>query len=303
MPEIDNSILLKSVLKTLYKVTARRTSPGFAVTVLDSIINVVKKKFDFLKYIQIYDYNELDNFVNINSDLNSIHPLKIGKAIEAIIQVVSLDLNIKAGYFFINEFKKIAGDEIISKLRECGVDLELLILIQQYLVQGQDKIKVETNFDYNGKIEKDSMDNLKIFNDIEKNISSWDYDPRAKVCIIYDKDGKELNRLDLHKFVSTNIGNYTNEGNIELLNEKRKEVRFELSSKEYELLKLLYARDVDIETAVELLNVNKSQINIMIQRLLSLKMLHQISFNEVELTDSAINHLEIIKKNQKKISN
>ena len=72
-----------------------------------------------------------------------------------------------------------------------------------------------------------------------------------------------------------------------------------INEKEFELLKMLHARDVDIETATDILNVTEKQLNNMVRKLLTLEMLHYISVDEVALTDNGLNHLETKEKNKK----
>ena len=95
------------------------------------------------------------------------------------------------------------------------------------------------------------------------------------------------------------IGNLTSEGYFEPLKdnkEKEKVKDIEINEKEFELLKMLYARDVDIGTATDILNVSEKQLNYMVQKLLTLEMLHYSSFDEVALTDTGIDHLKQKKK-------
>ena len=279
MSDNENSDLLKAVIKALYNVANRRTTQNFAFAVINTIIRTIEERYDFLKYVQIYTDGGSEDFIDVSSDLNSVHPAKIGKAIEAIIQVVYMDLKEKAGLYFIKEVKRNIGEEIIPKLRESGVDLELLMLQQHYLYQQQSRKKTKTG--------KQSLNKVGMLGYTLKNISSWDYNPKSKVCIIYDKAGKELDRLNLDTIIRNYIGNLTDEGVIEPPKDygKKEEEKIEISEKEFELLKMLHARDVDIETATDLLKVTEKQLNFMVRRLLTLEMLHYISFDEVALTD------------------
>ena len=161
MSDIENSVLLKAVLKAIYITVARRTTQSFAVVVIASIIRTIEEKFVFLKHVQIHTDVNLEDFVGISADLNSVHPAKIGEAIEAIVQLVSMDLKEKAGRYFIKEIKKNMGEEINSKLRECGVDLDLLMLQQHYLYWRQGRNKTKTGYDNKVKIKKQSLDNVE----------------------------------------------------------------------------------------------------------------------------------------------
>ena len=295
MSDIENSVLLKASLRAIFNTVARRTSYKFAFAFLESIIKNIEEKFDFLKDIQIRTDNDYEDFAIISSDLSSVHPVRIGKVIEFIIQIVLIDLKDKAGHYFIKEVKKNIGDEIIYKLKEYGVDFELIVLQQHYLFFRQAKNKRKPRVDDNIKIKEQSLDNISLLNYSEKNISSWRYDSEGKVCIIYDNDGNVLDRLDLDAIVKNYLGSLTNEGFNEPLKDYKvneKGVNIEISEKELELLKLLYAKDIDISTATEILKITDKQLNFMVKRLLTLNMLGYISSDEVSLTDVGINRLK-----------
>ena len=301
MSEIKNTDLLNAILKALYITAARRTTHSFAVAVIESIIRIIGEKYDFLKYVQININYGSEDFVDISSELNNIHPVKIGKVIEAIVQIVCLDLKDKAGHYFIREVKLNSGEKIISKLKECGVDFELLLLQQQYLYLRQKKKEIKPGVDNNREIsDKQSLDNISLLGYSQDNISSWNYDSESKICIIYDKNGKELDRLNLDTIIRFYIGTLTNEGVIVLSRDNEEKAdRIEISEKEFELLKMLYARDVDIATAIDILKVSEMQLNLMVHRLLKLEMLYYSSHDEVALTKTGINHLESLIKNKK----
>jgi hypothetical protein len=295
MADIENSELLNASLKALFITVARRTSYKFASAFIESIIINMEEKFDFLKDIQIHTDNNHEDFVVISSDLNSVHPVRIGKVIEFVIQVVLIDLKDRAGHYFIKEVKKNLKDEILYKLKECGVDFELIMLQQHYLFFRQAKNKNKSRVDDDIKIKNQSLDNINLLNYSENNISSWSYDSKNRVCIIYGNDGKVLDRINLDAIVKNYLGSLTNNG----LNEPLKDLRFkekgeniEISEKELELLKLLYAKDIDIETAIEILKISENELNYMVKRLLTLDMLDYISSDEVSLTDIGINRLK-----------
>jgi hypothetical protein len=294
MSEINNSDLIRVTLKALYTTAARRTTQNFAVAVIDSIIRTINEKYVFLKYVQIKPDYGSGEFIEINPEINKVHPAKIGKVVEAIVQIVCLDLKEKAGHYFIKEVKTKSGEKIISKLRECGVDLDLLMLQQQYLYRRQNKEKANNGNDNEKNSINKSLDNISLLGYTEDSISSWHYDSNNKVCIIYDKDGNELDRLNLDTIIRGYVGTLTKEGDIifsEDNGKKENRKKIEISKKEFELLKILYARDVDIKTATEILKVSEKELNYMVKKLLALEMLHYSSYDEVALTETGINQL------------
>jgi len=139
MSELENSDILKEILKAVYTVAARRTTHNFAVVVLSTIIKNLEQRYDFLKKVSINSEIDSEDVVIISSDINSIFPSEIGRAIEDIVQIASMNLKEKAGQYFIKEIEGYAGDEVISKLKDCGVDLELFMLHQHYLYRQQQR--------------------------------------------------------------------------------------------------------------------------------------------------------------------
>jgi hypothetical protein len=295
MKEIENSSLLEEVLKALNTTVSRRTTQSFAIAVIDTIVRTIEERYDFLKYVQINRSGEFSDFINIDSKINSVHPAKIGKSIEAIVQVIYMDLREKAGVYFINEVKENIDENIIMKLRECGVDLELLMLQQHYLYSRNERKKTKSDNEIKSKDGKNTLDNVSILGYSEENISSWNYDPKSKICILYDKAGNELDRLNLDTIIRNYIGFLTKEGVIEPKKEfveNDKKENTEIDKKEFELLKILHAKDIDIVTAADVLNVTEKQLHFMVHKLLNLEMLYYISTDEVALTDTGMNHVE-----------
>jgi hypothetical protein len=181
------------------------------------------------------------------------------------------------------------------KLRECGVDLELLMLQQHYLYSRNERKKTKSDNEIKSKDEKKPLDNVSILGYTEENISSWNYDPKSKICILYDKAGNELDRLNLDTIIRNYIGFLTKEGVIEPKKEfveNDKKENTEIDKKEFELLKILHAKDIDIVTAADLLNVTEKQLHFMVHKLLNLEMLYYISTDEVALTDTGMNHVK-----------
>jgi len=77
-----------------------------------------------------------------------------------------------------------------------------------------------------------------------------------------------------------------------------------ITEKEFDLLKMLYSRDMDAETAMVLLHLSKNDFNTIIKKLLENEMLHYITYNIIELTEIGleyINKKEEIDNNKKTV--
>lgn len=299
MAELKNSDILKGVLQGLYKVTGRRTTLNFAIAVIGAIIRTLEQKYVFLGYIDLNKERTGDDIINISSKINKVHPARLGKAVEAIIQVVYMDLKEKAGLYFIKELKRSTGENIINALKEVGVDLELLQLQQHYLYRRQQRTVTGKGAGGKGKVGK-QLDNVSLLGYSWDKVKNWKYDSKKKTCVLYGIDGKKLDTLNLDTIVKNYVGSITDDGIIGPLREKDDEEDggTSVSDKEFELLKMLHVRDIDAETAIALLRVTEKELNYMIRRLLILEMLQYISQDEVELTETGIEHLKT--KNNKK---
>jgi len=82
--------------------------------IINDILKTMKDKFDFLKYVKVIKTGHSeddDEVLNIKDDLDSIDPAEIGKAIESIIRIASMNMKDKnAGLYVITELKEHIKD-------------------------------------------------------------------------------------------------------------------------------------------------------------------------------------------------
>jgi len=214
MTEVTNVEIFENIVQGLYTVGGRRTSQKFAVAVLDAIIKTLEKKYDFLKYVRLDTKGNTENIINIASEINSVHLVRVGKAVETIVQVVYMDLKEKAGLYFIKELQKNAGDNVISALREAGIDLEFLQIQQHFIYRQRSRIKAKAAA--TGKSEEEIKQKEKSLLDYSwDSVSSWNYDPNSNVCVIYGKDSKQLDCLNLKEIIKGYVSDLTEGGTAE----------------------------------------------------------------------------------------
>jgi len=291
MSKLQNSDLLRSIIRAIYITASRRTAPTFAIAVIGAITKTLEQKFDFLKNIIFNGEAGSEDFVIVDDRVNSIEPFIIAKAIENIVQVVYLDLREKAGFFFIKELMRNAGDNVISSLKDIGVDLELIQIQQHYLYRRQSKGQ-------KGKIDngQKQLDNVSLLGYSWKNVSNWEFDSKNKTCTIYDKNGKQLDRLNLDTIVRKYISSISPDGS-QITDENKKEIqKIGLSKKEYELLNMIQTQDTDFESATAILQMSQEELQDTIRKLLSLELLHYVSSDEVALTEIGLEYLKERKK-------
>jgi hypothetical protein len=131
MPTPEKSDVMKNVLKTLISISSRKTDLPYALLTMEELIKRLETRYQFLKHIQIKDdlYNEETiDLISVMSEINTVPPNEVGKAIHAIIEMLDRSLGEKAGHFFIKEIRNTLGDEYITVMREMGVDLGMMQL-------------------------------------------------------------------------------------------------------------------------------------------------------------------------------
>ena len=289
MAEIKNSEVLGGILRTLYLVASRRTSQTFAATVIGAIIKTLEQNYEFLKYINIEnpEYTNSEIIINISNEIETVEPSKIGIAVEAIIRIVYMDLVGKTGLFFMKELKEQAGEQVITELRNYGVNLALLQTEQRYMHRQHRKKKQQVQMKKtSGGTEH--RDDVSLLGYSWKNVGSWKYDPLQKTCVLYSKEGRELDRLNLDTIIESYVTNLTDEYE-DPSGEYEEDIL--LSEKEIELLRMLHSRDMDAEVASVVLHVSKIEFEHIVRKLLQSELLHYVSFNEIELTEEGIRFL------------
>jgi len=281
MGKNSNSYVLGQVLKSLYHVAGRRTTYGFAGKVIGSIVKSLEPNFAFLKHVEIDDIGELepDDAIKVSIDIDSYPKDRVGKAIEAIIRVVYMDIIGKAGLFFIAEIKRRAGEELIQNLNNFGIDLASLQVEQHYLYRSRERKKRKRKV----------SNEVSLLGYTWKNVGSWKYDQSKRSCVLYNKSGEVLDNLNLDSIIENYVKNLSED--LEELPEEL-ENDFKISNKEISLLEMLHSRDMDSETAIKLLHIDKEEFNNLVKRLLTNELLQYTSFNVIELTELGLSYVK-----------
>ena len=136
-----------------------QTLAGLTTTIIQQVTTVtqkLQKKYKFLKYITIHNsfYSEDDDIAIVSSEINSIDPEKIGKAIDNILREVYDHLDNEAGLYFINEFKEYIGDEYVEKIQSFGVNFDRIQSDQNKLNINQENKITKTKKEFEEKTDK-----------------------------------------------------------------------------------------------------------------------------------------------------
>jgi len=130
MTALDNSDVIKNVLKNLINISGRKTSRGQAIETIDTVMRKLENRYNFLKDIKIVDnrYIENEEVIDITHDFDKVRSSDMGKALNDIILTTHYSLGEKAGHFFIKELQRNIGGDYNSVMKEMGVDLGLMQL-------------------------------------------------------------------------------------------------------------------------------------------------------------------------------
>jgi len=124
-----HAVICKKILETLIDLMGAKTSKGFAVASIDTIIEKLQDKYEALQYI-IVDKSLYDSGINaitIMPEINTVESYKFGKAIEEILKKIQEHLEDKTSSF-IEEFENKMGHEYFLEIEKLGVNLHILEL-------------------------------------------------------------------------------------------------------------------------------------------------------------------------------
>jgi hypothetical protein len=278
--ELQQISILEEVVYALFKVASRRTSVKFAEDAIETALDALKKKYNFLNNAKFKSNINSKNGAEIYfiSDINNVHKSRIGNVIESLIRVVYNDLSDDAGLYFISEMKQFVGEKIMEAINETGVDL--------------DQIQIEQHHAYMRKIRKKQ---IKQGGQIENllgytwgEVSRWEHKEGKQYCTIFDNSGNVLDRINLDRVIKNYVETLSGIKESDP-NELEKMVR--LYERDYSLLKLMCERDMDVETASNILNISREELTRIVKKLIEMNMLQYISENTVKLTETGLNIL------------
>lgn len=277
----SNTVLIKYLIKSLYAVAGRRTSSRFADDVIRSSLEYLKERYPFLKAIKINQHTSSNNEDDVSISKSLIDPVpseQIGKTIEGLVRMVYDELNEEAGLYFITELKEHLGKKLSRELGKTGIDLDQIQLEQHHAWERRERKKAIKQGNAEG-----GQENLLGYT--WEKVASWHHEEGSKFCTLYDEKGEVIDRLNLDRIIQNYVETLSGvtSSNPEDL---QKELR--IFEREYTLLKLMHNQDMDAETAMQMLQVNREILNEMIKKLSNMEMIKYISDDIIEITDEGI---------------
>lgn len=285
MRTVQNSILMTRVIEALFAVVGRRTLDSHAIKVIQTVLKKLEPTFDFLENVVVHDeYFSQDGVrVTIDPQFDTVERTTVGKAVDTLIQVISLNLmetaDNEVGLYFITELKGHLGDQILDDLRDRGVNLESLQQANslQYQMKEPEVLQPFTS---------EKEEELEASYSWAK-VSSWKYD--NNVCMLYDDSGKLLDTIQLDLLIEDYVRRV-----VETADKEAKpmvQTILQVTEQDDVFLEMLKDRDIDVEYAMTLLHISQQKLQTMIQKLLQLEMLQYLSDNEVKLTEKGLKYL------------
>jgi hypothetical protein len=281
---VKNSDLMKSVMMTLLAITSRRSSESLSMLLVDTILKTLKRRYPFLEYVTIQKNEGFQSspgdMIVVDPKIDEVDQTDVAKVIESMIRVIVMDLKEKAGLFFVKELRERLGDNYIDTLKGYQVDFDLMQLEIDYAREQQKRRMARQIGDESRKQEPGTVLGYNW-----ESVANWRYD--GNVCILYDKNGKVLDKLFLDQIVEHHVRTITE--SQELFQEI--EQAAELTDEHKQLLKILYSKDIDMEEAQYYLKKTEQQIEDMIHDLVSANYLSYVSNDMVSITKKGVDFL------------
>ena len=275
---------MKKVTITLLTITSRRSSESLSVLLIDTILKMLTRRYSFLQHVKIRKEEGFQtvssNVVHIDPEFEEIDQAIIAKVIESMVRVIVIDLKEKAGLFFIKELKERLGDSYLDALRACQVDFDLVQLEVDYSRSQHKRRAAHQVGEVGGKQEP-----VTVLGYNWDNVTTWRYE--GNVCILYDKNGKVLDKLFLDQIVENHVRTITE--SAEMFQAMEQMEKF--TDEHVQLLKILYSKDLDMEEAQYYLKKTEQQIEDMIHELLNANYLSYVSDDMVSITQKGIDFL------------
>jgi len=114
MQQLENKDIIGHIIRSVIDVIRRRTSEGYALIVIGNVVRTMSEKYTFLNGVKIKG--------------NYVDEKEIGAGVKDFIENVTTSMGSHAGYFFIKEVKEELPYYLGERLKNLGIDLNLMQL-------------------------------------------------------------------------------------------------------------------------------------------------------------------------------
>jgi hypothetical protein len=122
---IEKSDVMRRFLKALMEALEKQTSKTFAIGFTAQRIEALRQQYTFLEYVSVNDirYTLGSEEVAVQSEINNVGPLDLGRAIESILQDTDTALTDLGRNSVADDLKTHLTLEYLAKLEEMGVTI------------------------------------------------------------------------------------------------------------------------------------------------------------------------------------
>ena len=130
MQQFGNKDIIGHIIRSVIDVIRRRTSEGYALIVIGNVVRTMSEEYAFLNGVRIKgtQYDEIADIVAVDDDVNYVDEKEIGAGVKDFIENVTTSMGSHAGYFFIKEVKEELPYYLGERLKNLGIDLNLMQL-------------------------------------------------------------------------------------------------------------------------------------------------------------------------------
>lgn len=165
MPQLYNDDIISRIIISVINVIRRRTSEDFAIIIINKVIKKLRDRYTLFNYIEVKNasYSKVNEIIDIKPDVNQVNINEIGKAFREFFERITSFIGIDAGYYFIKEVEEDLPYDYQLKIKDLGIDLNLMQL--EYIT---DKKKTHMIQIENSELLKNVLNTL--FNILDKEV-------------------------------------------------------------------------------------------------------------------------------------
>ncbi len=128
MADLEKKEIVQRLLHSTVNVISRRTSENYAAVTIGNVIRKLSNDYKFLYSVDIKNtqFSETTDIVNIKSSFDDVKIETIVNFSKDFIKIITQAIGSNAGYFFIKEVKEDLPFELEKKVKDIGIDLNVL---------------------------------------------------------------------------------------------------------------------------------------------------------------------------------
>ncbi|HDQ16040.1 MAG TPA: hypothetical protein ENN45_03175 [Bacteroidetes bacterium] len=167
---IDNYDILKNILTVCFEILNRQAGRDSAFTILSELVQRLNTEHEVLRFVKINDIRSVQgiDIVTIDSQVNKADPDAVGAAVQKITQEINEYFEEKGTFIFIEKLKDALSVDYSHKLKEIGVNIDIIRLSQELIVKNVLKALVDVLSEYSTQSYAVLMVNNAIANFYEK---------------------------------------------------------------------------------------------------------------------------------------